>query len=177
LTHRPFYSIGTAALGTDAKTAEVALRAIFNRGERWNALVLLDEADLFLAKRTSQELDRNALVNVFLRNLEYFGGLLFLTSNRVEEFDAAFDSRIHLHISFGQPDESVRTQIWRNFLPNDWPGSDAEELAKDLKINGREIKNLMRTVALLSQSGEHTLSLDLIRSIHDMNLKGRAVPA
>jgi AAA+ superfamily predicted ATPase len=178
LTRKPFYPISTGVLGTNARDAERILRNIFKRGERWNAVVLLDEADLFLAKRTSQELDRNALVNVFLRNLEYYQGLIFLTSNRVEEFDHAFDSRIHLHVSFDHPDVAVRTQIWRHFMPKAWPDADAEKLGKELGlVNGREIKNLMRTATLLNQSDDHDLTLDLIRSIHENNLKCRALTA
>jgi AAA+ superfamily predicted ATPase len=178
LTRKPFYPISTGALGTNARDAEHILHDIFKRGERWNAVVLLDEADLFLAKRTSQELDRNALVNVFLRNLEYYQGLIFLTSNRVEEFDHAFDSRIHLHVSFDQPDIAVRTQIWRHFIPKTWPDSAAAKLGRELEhINGREIKNLMRTATLLDESDDHELNLDLIRTIHENNLKCRAITA
>jgi AAA+ superfamily predicted ATPase len=174
LTHKPFYPISTGELGTDAKVAENRLQAVFKRGARWNAVVLLDEADLFLAKRTSQELDRNALVNIFLRNLEYYQGLIFLTSNRVEEFDIAFDSRIHLHVSFDNPDIAVRTQIWKRFLPTTWSDSVSQNLGKDLVVNGRDIKNLMRTATLLGQGGEHVLSEDLIRELHRHNQKGRA---
>ena len=42
---------------------------------RWNALVLLDEADVFLEKRTSEgSITRNAMVSVMLRLVEYFQG-------------------------------------------------------------------------------------------------------
>jgi SpoVK/Ycf46/Vps4 family AAA+-type ATPase len=171
LTHKPFYPISTGELGTNAKVAESKLLAIFRRGERWGAVVLLDEADLFLAKRTSTELDRNALVNIFLRNLEYYQGLIFLTSNRVEEFDFAFDSRVHLHVNFEDPDAAVRTQIWKRFLPKTWEDSVAENLGRDLVVNGRVIKNLVRTATLLSEGDEHTLSEDLIRAVHENNVK------
>lgn len=47
-----------------------------------DALVLIDEADVFLEKRSSNEIERNALVCVMLRLLEYYSGVLFLSSNR-----------------------------------------------------------------------------------------------
>lgn len=47
------------------------------------AVVLLDEADVFLEERDVRDLNRNALVSVFLRALEYYEGILILTSNRV----------------------------------------------------------------------------------------------
>jgi hypothetical protein len=46
-------------------------------------VVLLDEADVFLEERDVKDLNRNALVSVFLRALEYYDGILILTSNRV----------------------------------------------------------------------------------------------
>lgn len=163
--------MGTGELSTNARIAEDALRAIFKRGERWNAALLVEEADLFLAKRTSEEFERNALVNVFLRHLEYYQGLLFLTSNRVEEFDPAFNSRIHLHVQYQEPDATIRTQIWRHFIPKNWPDSVAEGLGNDLEINGRDIKNLMRTAVLLGQGAKHTLSEDLIRTVYNINFR------
>ncbi|KAL1584037.1 hypothetical protein WHR41_08151 [Cladosporium halotolerans] len=150
--------MGTGELSTNARVAEDALRAIFKRSERWNAALLLEEADLFLAKRTSEEFERNALVNVFLRHLEYYQGLLFLTSNRVEE-------------KYQEPDATIRTQIWRHFIPKNWPVSVAERLGKDLEINGRDIKNLMRTAVLLGQGTKHTLSEDLIRTVYNINFR------
>lgn len=60
------------------------------------AVVLLDEADVFLEERDMKDLNRNALVSVFLRALEYYNGIVILTSNRVGTFDEAFKSRIQL---------------------------------------------------------------------------------
>jgi SpoVK/Ycf46/Vps4 family AAA+-type ATPase len=58
-------------------------------------VVLIDEADIFLEKRTTTQIDRNAVVGTFLRVLEYYNGVLFLTTNRVHDFDEAFYSRYH----------------------------------------------------------------------------------
>lgn len=58
--------------------------------------MLLDEADIFLQQRNLEDLQRNALVSVFLRMLEYYEVILILTSNRVGTFDEAFKSRIQL---------------------------------------------------------------------------------
>lgn len=43
---------------------------------------MLDEAEVFLEERTQADLQRNALVSVFLRALEYYDGILILTTNR-----------------------------------------------------------------------------------------------
>lgn len=51
-----------------------------------------------MAKRTRDDYGRNATVSVFLRMLEYYKGILFLTTNRIGTFDEAFKSRIHLSL-------------------------------------------------------------------------------
>ena len=57
----------------------------------------IGEADIFLEKRSSTgSVERNAFVSVMLRVVEYFKGVLFLTSNRVDEMDPAFKTRITL---------------------------------------------------------------------------------
>lgn len=47
----------------------------------WEAILLMDEADIFLQERDIHDVRRNALVSIFLRELEYFDGTLFLTTN------------------------------------------------------------------------------------------------
>ncbi|KAJ6616286.1 hypothetical protein B0H10DRAFT_1949311 [Mycena sp. CBHHK59/15] len=67
----------------------------------WDAMVLIDEADVFLEERGTADIQRNAIVAVFLRRLEYFRGILFMTTNRFKNFDPAFQSRIHLSLHSG----------------------------------------------------------------------------
>ncbi|KAI1360472.1 hypothetical protein F5Y08DRAFT_317320 [Xylaria arbuscula] len=167
VTQRPLYAISTSELGIVAREAEKSLVEIFRRTVRWQAVVLLDEADLFLTARTTGELERNALVTVFLRTLEYFGGVMFLTSNRIENFDRAFESRIHLRVPFQSPGADIRSRIWKTFLPERWDANGtAERLGRDLSINGREIRNLIRISLLVAKHRNKELSEELIREIH-----------
>lgn len=53
-----------------------------------------------MASRTELHDSHNRLVTVLLRKLEYYRGLLFLTSNRGIQFDNAILSRIHLTIEY-----------------------------------------------------------------------------
>jgi len=63
---------------------------------------------------------RNGFVAVFLRLLEYFEGIIFLTTNRIEEFDPAFESSlVHLRLSYQELDVKKHTNIWRNLLQDD----------------------------------------------------------
>eukprot|EP01121_Diplochlamys_sp_Union-15-3_P020757 TRINITY_DN8186_c0_g2_i2.p1 TRINITY_DN8186_c0_g2~~TRINITY_DN8186_c0_g2_i2.p1 ORF type:complete len:521 (-),score=80.21 TRINITY_DN8186_c0_g2_i2:281-1801(-) len=82
LIHRPLYSVSVGELGTDTDTLEVTLRDILDVASVWNAVVLIDEADIFLERRTEHDIVRNAMVGIFLRLLEYHQGILFLTTNR-----------------------------------------------------------------------------------------------
>ena len=69
-------------LGITAAEVEKTLGSVLELCQTWDALVLIDEADVFLEARNSSEIQRNALVCVMLRLLEYYTGCLFLSSNR-----------------------------------------------------------------------------------------------
>jgi hypothetical protein len=88
-------------LGTDAEPLEANSLEITSLSHKWGAIILIDEADVYLAERVLQDIQRNALVSVFLRHLEYFQGIMFLTTNRVATLDLASQCRIHFSIKFG----------------------------------------------------------------------------
>ncbi|KAJ7339963.1 hypothetical protein DFH08DRAFT_1082466 [Mycena albidolilacea] len=81
----------------------------------WKAIVLIDEADVFLERPSLHDLERNAMVAVFFRHVEYYRGILF-TTNRVQAFDEAFLSRIHVALHFGELSEASCAQVWRAFV-------------------------------------------------------------
>lgn len=98
LVQRPLYPITCGDLGSTALEVEKELSRHFDLASRWDCVMLLDEADVFLAKRSREDHGRNAIVSVFLRMLEYYKGILFLTTNRIGTFDEAFKSRIHISL-------------------------------------------------------------------------------
>ncbi len=95
---------------------EYQLSRIFKTANHWNAILLLDEADVFLERRSPENLARNGLVSVFLRKLEYYEGIMFLTTNRVSQFDEAILSRTHLMLRYDDLTKEGRKQVWGNFL-------------------------------------------------------------
>ncbi|KAI1087940.1 hypothetical protein F5B19DRAFT_33422 [Rostrohypoxylon terebratum] len=161
MTGKPLYRVTCGDIGTKAEEVEKYLESVFYLGRLWDCVVLLDEADIFLEKRSIEDLDRNALVSVFLRVLEYYEGILILTSNRVEIFDEAFKSRIQLALYYPELGPSQRRRIWRNFLDRlsevDGEAIDLDDLhdnlddLKDVKMNGREIRNAITTARQLAQ--------------------------
>ena len=127
------------------------LSKILDMAYTWGAVLLIDEADVFLEQREVHDVGRNALVSVFLRMLEYFQGILFLTTNRVATFDEAFQSRIHIGLRYDKLDNKARNAIWKYFidtlraLPDvkvaDITEVDFTKLSK-YEVNGREVQDL-----------------------------------
>lgn len=131
---------------------EVQLSRVFQTASHWNALILLDEADVYLEQRSTKDVTRNQLVSVFLRKLEYCDGIMFLTTNRVSDFDDAILSRIHLMLKYGELNVDVRSQIWEHMLHRArtskggalMTGEEIKRLAAT-KLNGRQVGFLFST--------------------------------
>ncbi len=92
--------IAAGEIGVDHARVDKYLKTIFKIASRWKAILLLDEADVFLAER-GLDPHANALVSVFLRQLEHYDGILFLTTNLLRKFDPAILSRVHLPLRYG----------------------------------------------------------------------------
>ncbi|KAL6875816.1 hypothetical protein HDV57DRAFT_510631 [Trichoderma longibrachiatum] len=97
---KPLFPITCGDLGFTPDKVEQSLKDIFRYAHLWDCILLLDEADVFLTRRNVTDVQRNALVSVFLRVLEYYSGILFLTTNRVGAIDEAFRSRIHITLHY-----------------------------------------------------------------------------
>ncbi|UKZ48175.1 hypothetical protein TrVGV298_002411 [Trichoderma virens] len=100
-------------LGSTADVVERRLETNFALASRWGCILLIDEADVFLEARQTENFDRNSLVAVFLRTLEYYTGILFLTTNRVGTFDEAFTSRIHISLYYPPLDAASTLAVFQ----------------------------------------------------------------
>lgn len=173
MLHRPLYSISIGQLGTSPEALEEKLGDILDLCQRWDTLILLDEADVFLEKRSKEgSLERNAMCSVMLRLVEYFKGVLFLTSNRVDSLDPAFKTRITLALQYEALDMEARQKVWNNLLDASGQKSlvesgaiDTEELARS-KLNGREIKNsICLALALAAEDGKPLSQETLLETV------------
>ncbi|KAK6525437.1 hypothetical protein TWF694_005574 [Orbilia ellipsospora] len=171
VAQKPLYILSSGDLGEDPTRVEMRLSGILELGYQWGAVLLLDEADVFLSKRDNQNLNRNAITSVFLRKLEYYQGILFLTTNRLESIDDAFRSRIHIFIEYPDLNQSTRLTIWKLFfgvaeklkVVVDINPREQGQLSK-LPLNGRQIKNLVRLAqAYATQSGEQRITYNSIQ--------------
>jgi len=151
---RPLFMVSSGDLGGNSSSLDAELTKIMDMTSTWRAVLLIDEADIFLEQRSLHDLHRNAMVSVFLRVLEYYSGILFLTTNRVSTFDEAFKSRIHIPIRYTDLSVESRAQIWRNFIARVPGGVDITEkgIAKlsEHELNGRQIKNVLKAAESLA---------------------------
>jgi SpoVK/Ycf46/Vps4 family AAA+-type ATPase len=78
LAERPLYRISGSNIGTDATQIEQHFRSISHMCNKWDCVVLFDDADVFLESRSMQDLQRNAVFLTFLRCLDFFSGMVIL---------------------------------------------------------------------------------------------------
>jgi len=154
VTSRPLYRVHSGQLGLSVSAMEAALKEALTRAQRWGAVMLIDEADVYIKKR-SDDITANAVVGVFLRVLEYFDGLLFLTTNRIDDIDEAIVSRCIALIRYHAPDVAARERIW-GVMAAQFGLDLSAAMLKDLAViypqaSGRDIKGLTKLVAKFCQ--------------------------
>ncbi|KAK0754184.1 hypothetical protein B0T18DRAFT_314603 [Schizothecium vesticola] len=169
LFKKPLFQI-TCDLGTTAEEVEKALETNFALANRWDCILLLDEADVFLAERTKLDFKRNGLVAVFLRVMEYYAGILFLTTNRIGDFDEAFTSRIHVSLYYPDLNNEKTVKVFklnmcmiRERFANKGRKIEIDEMGiggfaaehftahPQARWNGRQIRNACQTALALAE--------------------------
>jgi hypothetical protein len=164
VTGRPLYRVHSGQLGLSVAAMESALKEALTRAQRWGAVMLIDEADVYIRQR-SDDIAANAVVGVFLRVLEYFDGLLFLTTNRIDDIDEAIVSRCIALIRYHAPDQAARERIW-GVMAQQFALPLSPELITTLartypQASGRDIKGLAKLVAKYCQHKSVPPSLEV----------------
>ncbi|KAI0422727.1 P-loop containing nucleoside triphosphate hydrolase protein [Xylaria grammica] len=174
---KPLYRVACGDIGTKPEAVEQYLKRVLSLGKSWDCVVLLDEAEVFLQERSLGDMGRNALVSVFLRNLEYYDGILILTSNRVGTFDEGFRSRIQLAIHYPKLEQASRRRVWENFVNrlNDDPIASEDIDVRNLRsnltelsrfdLNGREIRNAINVARPLAKSEGRKVDFDSLKKV------------
>lgn len=149
---RPLYVVQCSQLGTDEDNIEKQLRLVLARASRWGAILLIDEADVYVHERGS-DIQQNAIVGVFLRILERYRGVLFLTSNRVTIIDDAIMSRATAWIRYDYPSQQAMRDLWK-VLSVQYQMELSEKAITELvekfpRVSGRNIKNLLKLARML----------------------------
>jgi SpoVK/Ycf46/Vps4 family AAA+-type ATPase len=124
--------------------------ATFRAAVEQNAVLLFDEADAIATRRSAgatgpHDREMNLTVNVLLRELEAFNGIVIFATNLAANFDPAFERRIRTHVLFEMPGVEERAQIWRlQIHPKKTPLApdvDFRGLAEQYVVSGGDIKN------------------------------------
>ena len=165
---KAIYNVHSGTLGTRPDEVEKSLSTIFERVTKWDCILLLDEADVFVAERGA-DLVQNAIVAVFLRTLEYFPGLMFMTTNRSDNIDDAIISRCAAIIDYGVPSRDDAFAIWKVL-------SEQQDLEFDDDLvtacidafptaTPRDVKQLIRLAGRVARSNDEPVTEDLLRKV------------
>lgn len=168
-TRLPLYRVLAGELGSSPSAIESALTEILDLASYWHCIVLLDEVDTFISTRTSGDRTSSEIVSIFLRQMEYYRGIIFLTTNLPRNIDSAFRSRCRLHIQYQPLGLESRSELWKSNF--DRAGlyngsrldSDGRSIKVDLteaelasisewKLSGRDIHNIVQNAVLWSIS-------------------------
>ena len=171
-TKRPLLSVQAAQLGISPDEIEVHLQNVLIRGNRWNAVVLLDEAHVYIRERAG-DLSQNAIVAAFLRVLENHAATIFMTTNRLDQVDDAIASRRLARIDFALPDPQDQKQIWKILNANNDAGLSEEMIEQIVGaalrlIGARHQTNPETSITLGRRQGrtDHGGNHRLRRNVH-----------
>lgn len=147
---RPLYTVQCSQLGISAEDLEKNLSEVLSRAQRWRAVLLIDEADVYIRDR-GEDVNQNAIVGVFLRVLEYYKGILFMNTNRQALIDDAILSRATVHLVYGTPSPKNALLIWaimsRRYGVSIVPADMARQYPNS---SGRDIRNACRLAAIVA---------------------------
>ena len=124
--------------------------AVFRLAREEDAVLLFDEADAIAARRSSSVehgfmREANTVVNVLLKELETFNGVVIFATNLAANFDPAFERRIRSHVLFEMPGVEERVEIWKlQIHPIKTPLADDvdfRQLSERYVASGGDIKN------------------------------------
>ena len=160
---KPLYRVQCSQLGVDPENIENELLDVFRRAGRWNAITLLDEADVYIRSRDNN-LAANAIVGVFLRVLEYQNTVLFMTTNLPESVDDAIASRCIARIDYDIPNKSDLLKIWKVLSETASLTISDKTIQQAVdefpSMAGRDVKNTLKLV----QAHDNKVTIEAIRS-------------
>lgn len=165
---KPLYQIQSSQLGIEVSDIEKKLSDVLRRAERWNCILMIDEADTYVYKR-GQDITQNCIVGTFLRLLEYYNGILFLTTNRSEIIDEAIMSRVTVSIPYINPDHEDLVKIWETHIPAyglNIPKVNIGQIATKFPMSGRDVRNCLKLLSRYYKDGE-PITVEKIEAIKD----------
>jgi len=108
--------------------------------------------------------------SVFLCTLEYYKGVLFITTNRAAFIDKAFKSRIYLSLNYPVLNKAYQKEIWKSFItrhspePAEFSDGDYEAFTEH-SMKGRKIKNATKLAHLFASRQGRPLAPSHIKAV------------
>ena len=149
--------------------------AVFKMASEDDAVLFFDEADAIASRRTTgaaqaYQRESNTVVNVLLRELEIFNGVVIFATNLAANFDPAFERRIRTHVRFEMPGVDEREQIWKvQIHPAKTPLApdvNFRALAERYAVSGGDIKNAVLKAATTAAAETGNDLAKVIRQSH-----------
>ncbi|KAH7235561.1 P-loop containing nucleoside triphosphate hydrolase protein [Fusarium tricinctum] len=161
LSRRPLYRLTSSDIDTSPREVEYNLNQAFYLGGVWDAIMLLDECDVYLETGRQTDFSRNAIVSIILHVLDYHQGISILTS-RGYDLNPALQPRVHVTCTFKLDDDERKT-VWRRTMKafnlhvneDGRPHTTDDILESILKqdsstLSVREIRNVIQTATNLA---------------------------
>ena len=175
--HRPLYKVQSSQLGTSPGKVEEQLKEVLQRAERWGAILLIDEADVYIHERGT-DIDQNAIVGVFLRVLEYYRGVLFMTTNRGTSVDDAIISRTTARFEYEMPSEEDQIKLWTVMSNQNKVGLTDREISmivnEQSNLSGRDIKNLLKLSMVAAANKQGRVTPELVKFVSRFKQSGKS---
>ncbi|OAA41806.1 ATPase, AAA-type, core [Metarhizium rileyi] len=158
---RPLFTIHSGHMGMNLEEIEAYLDSVLQLANKWDCVLLVNEADAFLGARDEGDFRNAAVMSVFLRFITQASGIVVLSTSRVATLDQTFQSHINFSITLGDLTRENRRQIWDNLLVKligNYYEDDYKETLDELaakNMSGRQIRNAVaRAFALARHQGD-----------------------
>jgi len=163
----PLYRVDLASVVSKyIGETEKNLATLLSRAEHCEIVLLFDEADSLFGKRTdikdSNDRFANSQTNYLLQRIEFYRGIVLLTSNSRERFDAAFTRRLDKIIEFPLPSPQERRALWQSHLGtgHQLTAKEINQLAVSSDLAGGHIRNAVLTAAVEAKEGGRPIALE-----------------
>ncbi|PNP39022.1 hypothetical protein TGAMA5MH_09248 [Trichoderma gamsii] len=169
-------------IGCCAVSVDLVLDKLLATCQRWDAIVVFDDAHILLEKYDYLGAERNNLVATVSRHLESFRGIIFLTCNTIQVFEEAYQSRIDFVQKFEKPDRKGKSiilerairrvtgqDLWKTEAFSD---KDYGKLVEN-NLSGRDVERAVELALSLAEARKEALGVRHLRDVMDMQEKFR----
>jgi len=140
ISQKAIYRLTMADIGTTAPDLEKAFKDAVNLTRTWNCIILIEDADVLVEKRSFQNMEGNAVVATIIKLIDEFRGTLILTSTGERVFDEVFRSCFDFRVQFQPPNMQEKVELWKRFLRESLTAQEYNSI-----MQGEELHELLES--------------------------------